>query len=428
MNARDYALLELDARRLPGWKPRAVRHRGDIAPPVDPRDRGLAENILIGVVKNLLLLQHLTQHYSGRSLKSIDPAVQKILAVGLYQIRLLTRIPPSAAVDEAVEQTRRFGQKRASGFVNAVLRKATREPDVPLPSAEQDPRRYAGVVLSHPPEVFDRLVALAGVEEALRICRHNQAEAPTTVRLFRDVTLARLQHDGVTLAPHEQPGMVFVEPAKVSVLAAWAEQGLAQAQDPTSAAVVGHCDVQPGQAVLDRCCGRGTKTLQLRDALGASGQVVAVDPALARIASLKTLVQQRGLSNVHVHQAAMLRDLKDVVPDRFDRVLIDAPCSNSGVLARRPEARYAQHAEALRSVAKLQTDILDDTAGHVTAGGLLVYSTCSIWPEENGGVVSAFRQRHPEYELASETSTLPRSDGGPTAYRDGGYVAVLRRR
>jgi 16S rRNA (cytosine967-C5)-methyltransferase len=120
MNARDFARLELDNRRLPGWKPRAARHRGDIAPPSDPRDRALAENILIGVVKNLLLLHHLTQHYSGRSLKSIDPVVQKILAVALYQLRFLTRIPASAAVDEAVEQTRRFGQKRASGFVNAV--------------------------------------------------------------------------------------------------------------------------------------------------------------------------------------------------------------------------------------------------------------------------------------------------------------------
>jgi len=126
MSPRDFAFHELAARPLPNWPARDDRsaHR----PPADPRDVALSENITVGVIKNLLLLQHLIQHYSGRSLKSIEPAVQRILAIALYQLRFLSRVPASAAVDEAVKQSRRFRQARASGFINAVLRKATRDP------------------------------------------------------------------------------------------------------------------------------------------------------------------------------------------------------------------------------------------------------------------------------------------------------------
>ncbi|MBA3272946.1 MAG: methyltransferase domain-containing protein, partial [Chthoniobacterales bacterium] len=391
-------------------------------------DRALAENIVAGVVKNLLLLQHLTQLYSGRSLKTIDASVQKIIAIALYQLRFLTRIPASAAVDEAVDQTHRFGFKSAGGFVNAVLRNATRDANPPLPAEQDDPREFARVVLSHPTEVFDRLTAHLGVTEALRICRHDQTEAPTIVRLFPGVTLDQLARPGVTLSPHNEPGLVVVEPAKLLLLSAWAEAGLAQAQDPTSAAVVPALDIQPGQTVLDRCCGRGTKTIQLHAFVGASGRVVAIDPAEDRIASLRATLEQRGIENIDAIRAGMLRELGATIPTQFDRILVDAPCSNSGVLARRGEARYRQTTASLTSVGKLQSAILDDCTGALAPGGRLAYATCSIWPEENEAIVAAFVKRHPEYTISSQRSTLPQSDDDPTHYHDGGYVAILERR
>src|SRR5258706_3592965 len=164
---RDHALHELDAKRLPAWPGGALKKRKPSLPPADPRDLALAENITVGVVKNLLLLQHLTQHYSGRSLKGIDVLVQKIIAIGLYQLRFLDRIPASAAVDQAVEQTRRFGKTSAAGFVNAVLRKATREPDPPLPPRERA-AEYAPITLSHPIELFHKLEQLLGTQARLR--------------------------------------------------------------------------------------------------------------------------------------------------------------------------------------------------------------------------------------------------------------------
>jgi len=174
MNARDAALLELDRIHLPGWRGGAVRGRRDVGD-LDPRDRALAEQIRIGVIKNLLLIQHLIQHHSGRSLASIDELVQKVLAIGLYQLRFLTRIPASAAVDEAVEQARRFGQPRATGFVNAVLRNAIRDADPSMPPE---------IELSHPAALIKRLRDLLGDEgRMVEFARHDNREPPTIVRV-----------------------------------------------------------------------------------------------------------------------------------------------------------------------------------------------------------------------------------------------------
>lgn len=425
MSARDWALFELDHRRLPGWNPRLLRGR----PPTlrDPRDFALGEQILIGVVKNLLLLQHLTSHYSGRSLKSIDPLVRKILAVGLYQLRFLTRIPASAAVNEAVEQAKRFGRGKAAGFVNAVLRKVATDPNPALPDRPADPGRYAEIALSHPREVFNRFVPLLGTDDALRLCEHDNAEPPTIVRLARSATVADLQAEGVTIHPHEQAGLFVVESARKATLAAWARRGVAQVQDATAAAVVRELQCEPGQRVLDRCAGLGTKTMQLYEAVGDAGSVVAMDPNVDRCNGLRELLAARQIGNVSVHPAGRLADVEELRDATFDRALLDVPCSNSGVLPRRPEARYAQGKAVMDALLKVQDMILDDTADRVRPGGLTLYSTCSIWPEENERQVERFLRRRPDYSLVKQHATIPSLDPEPTRYRDGGFFALLKR-
>jgi 16S rRNA (cytosine967-C5)-methyltransferase len=426
MNARDYALVELDARRLPGWPP-VLKHTRQ-TPPADPRDRALAEQIINGVIKNLLLLQHLIGHYANRRLLQIDPLVQKILAIALYQLRFLDRIPASAAVDEAVEQTRRFRRHKATGFTNAVLRNAVRQPGPPLPSAEDDPLRHAEIVLSHPPELFRRLLDLFGLEQALRVCLHDNREPPTIVRMFHGAAVERLQDEHVHVMPHEQSGMYVVEGAKQPLLAEWAQRGIAQVQDPTAALVVDFLDVQPGQTVLDRCAGLGTKTLQIHERVGPDGLIIAVDPNGPRCQGLRHMLTQRQIQNVTVHQADMMTRLQGLVPYEFDRILVDAPCSNSGVLPRRPEAKYAQTDKSLQSLRQLQLQIFEDTAPHLAPHGLLVYSTCSLWPQENEGVVEAFLARNSSLEKVQEKFTPPGVDEDNRQYRDGGYAVALRKR
>jgi 16S rRNA (cytosine967-C5)-methyltransferase len=427
MTARDLALHELDRRRLPNWphepllRPRPQRLD-------DPRDAALADQLLFGVIQNLLLLQHLIAHYSGRSLKSIDPLVQKILTLGLYQLRFLQRIPPSAAVNEAVNQTKKFGRTKAAGFVNAVLRKATRELPPALPDRQADPAAYAERALSHPRELFNRLTELMSAENALAFCERDNREPPLIVRVAAGVTGADLESPGVILRPHEAPNMFIVEGAKRSHLANWSKRAMAQPQDPTAAAVVNEaCPVTPGQRILDRCAGLGTKTLQLWNKVGPQGHVTAIDPNPDRCHKLRDLLADRNIANVTVHEVAMMDRAPDLANATFDLALLDVPCSNSGVLPRRPEARYAQSPTALRSLEELQSDILRDTAPHVRPGGFLVYSTCSIWPQENQHQVQSFLTTHPDFRLIDEKSTLPYLGTDVTHYCDGGYRARLQR-
>ena len=430
MSARDYALITLDSRRLPNWAEKQLRvskQDAPAAPPSDPRDRALAEQLTIGVVKNLLHLQYLIAHYAGRPLKQVDALAQKILAVGLYQLRYLTRIPPSAAVDEAVEQSRRFGRYRATGFINAILRKATREPDVPLPDPATQPAEYAERVLSHPRDLFDRLVKLIDTDDAISFCLHDNQEPPTIVRLYPSASPTDLSTLDVSVTPHEQPGLFVVSPAKPTILANWSRRGIAQVQDPTSARTVEHLQVEPEQTILDRCSGLGTKTLQMHARVGPTGSVVAVDPSAPRMQLLRRAVEERNITNIAVREVGMMSELEPGDPKQFDRILIDAPCSNSGVFARRPEARYHQSDHALASLAKLQDRILDDTAHALKPGGRLVYSTCSVWREENEDRVKAFLARHADYRLLHEDAILPSFSEDPARYHDGGYLAVLAR-
>jgi 16S rRNA (cytosine967-C5)-methyltransferase len=428
MSGRDLALITLDRLDLPEWTPFSLAPARQTRTP-DPRDLELSARIESATLKNLLRINHLIEHLADRPLRKIDPRVRKILGIALAQILFLDRIPASAAVDEAVKQARRFGRTSAAGFVNAILRRATREPSPPLPNAADDPREYARLALSHPPELFDRLVSLVGVADALRICEHNQLRPPTILRLGPNVPFDALKADGVMITPHEQPGMVVIQPTPHALLREWSDKGIAQAQDPTSAAVVEHGDVRPGMCVMDRCCGLGTKTMQLRERVGESGSVVAIDPDPHRIRGLQSLVKARSYTNVHAIKGSHLSDAAQHIPlDGFDRILVDVPCSNSGVLARRSAARYFQSSKQLDSLEKLQQEILTNTAPVVAPQGLLIYSTCSIWPEENEQMVEWFLQSHSQFTLLSQQTTLPSFHStDPTRYHDGGYVAVLKR-
>jgi 16S rRNA (cytosine967-C5)-methyltransferase len=425
MTARDHALLELDAKRLPGWKSNLVRQ--SIGSLSDARDLGLSGQIVAGVVKNLFLLQNHLTHYSGKKLPQIDPLVQKILVIALYQLEFLSRIPQSATVDQAVEQAKHFGRRKSAGFVNAVLRNATRQPQPAAMDAVLDPQQYAQLELSHPPELFQRLAKLLGSARAIEFCRHDNREPPTLVRMFAGVEATALKSDGVEIIPHEESGIFVVKGARQPLLAKWAQAGLAQVQDATAAKVISHLDLRTGQIALDRCAGLGTKTLQMQERVGNTGLLVAIDPSSVHCAQLISLLKTRGISNVKVYQTAELSTIdNELHKTKFDRVLVDVPCSNSGVLSRRPEARYAQDNASLASLSKLQEFILNDTAPFVATSGLMVYSTCSIWPEENQNQIKRFLSRHIEFQLTEELTTLPGFETpDPLHYRDGGYFAVL---
>ena len=424
--ARLHALHSIDQRDLPGWHANALPRLRAMTLS-DARDVDLSERIIVGVVKSQLALRAVIAELSGRPIDRVDVAAQKILAVGLEQMRSLDRVPVHAIVDDAVEQTKRIGPRGASGFVNAILRKAAATRGRPPMPAPASPGARAEVEFSFPAGVFERLAKRYGSDRAVALCDGFNREPPLLARLLGDATIDALRARGVDATPHEAASIVVLAAARRDQLRELARDGLCQVQDATSAETVSSLDVSAGHWVLDRCAGRGTKTRQILERVGDAGRVVAMDTSLDRLASLReTLARDIAGGRLRVLHAATLASVGD--DSTFDRVLVDAPCSNSGVFARRAESRYRQSPREIREVVALQREILDDTTAHVAAGGLLVYATCSIWPEENEAVVERFLQTHAAFELVEQRSVAPAPTPAPTTYRDGGFVATLRRK
>lgn len=421
--ARMLALSQIDARDLPNWETGTI-HRELRPREIDPRDLDLAERITHGVIKQLLVLQRLIVEYSGRKLSQVDEPVQKILAMSLYQLRSMDRVPTHAVVSDAVELTKRVGHRSAAPFVNAVLRKAALERAAGRPVTARSAAERAEQEYSIPRDLFARLAGLYGESNALDLCRSFDREPPLLGRLIGQTTFADLQARSVDAQPHEQAGMVILPPLRRSELHALSDAGLVQVQDATSAAAIEALDIKAGQRVLDRCAGRGTKTQQIIERVGSTGRVVAMDTSKSRLRSLEQLIVRRNISNAEAFVAGSVKELPE--PGRvFDRVLIDAPCSNSGVLARRPEARYRQDDQT--ELIGLQLQILRDSADAVAVGGRMVYITCSIWREENEEVVRRFLDSDPRFELLSIATTPLHVAKSAATYRDGGFFAALRR-
>lgn len=423
---RDLALMRLDQTPLPGWPAGLIRRPPDRS--ADPSDAAFVEALYVGAVKRLLPLRWRIAHHAGRPLKAIDPLVQKILVLAAWQLAGMRNVPAAIAVDQAVEQCRRFGRSRAAGMVNAVLRNFLRQPPPELPPNAPLPERLE-LTYGVPRTVVSRLIDELGESAAREVIAHADLTPPVTLRLYGGQTsdsvrrvLTELPPPTPTLRPHAVEGLWVIEGGRREHFAALAEAGVAQVQDPAAASVVPLLEVVPGLRVLDRCCGSGTKTLQIRDLLGPTGQLDATDPDPVRRGRLNRLVKARGLSNVAVRPAPEA----DARP--YDRVLLDVPCSNSAVLARRPEARFRQAPAELAKLRTLQETLLRESAERVAPGGLLVYSTCSLWRAENDEPVQKFLKTDGRFVLRCERRTIPACpEADITQYTDGGYVAVLVR-
>jgi 16S rRNA (cytosine967-C5)-methyltransferase len=325
------------------------------AAPLDTRDAGLASEIVFGVLRYQAQLDYLIERYSGKPAARLDDPVRLALRMGIYQLRYLERIPAHAAVSESVELIKRARKRSATGFANAVLRKVDRAP-VAWPNA--------AVELSHPAWLLERWERQYGPETAAAIARAN-LRVPES----------------------------YVNP----------ETG--RTQDIGSQSIVPLFRLAPGQTFLDLCAAPGNKTAQ---ALAAGVRVTACDIHLHRLAQLKAL----GIDLVVLDGTQPLPFRR-----RFDRVLIDAPCSGTGTLAHNPEIKWRLQPADLADLHGRQAALLEQGRRALAPGGVLVYSTCSLEREENEDVVASVPG-----ELVVETMRrIPGREPG-----DGFFAAVIR--
>jgi 16S rRNA (cytosine967-C5)-methyltransferase len=388
----------------------------------DERDRGLAGEIATGTLRWQGAFDHIIASFAGRPLRKLDAEVVDILRLTIFQLLHLDRVPASAAVKDAVDMAGKAGKRSASGLVNALLRRVTRERDkLPLPTrpASADDRAaalaYLSVTLSHPEWLVARWLDRHGFAAAESWAQFNNAPAALVLRanrlkVTREELAMTLAGQGIeTELAARAPDALIVRKGN-PVGTRLQEEGLFFIQDEASQLVGHFADARPGERVLDACASPGGKTTIMAAATEGRGVVVASDVRARRVDLLAETVRRSGAANLHVVQA----DAGSGLPflERFDRVLLDAPCSGLGTLRRDPDIKWRRTEDELAGLARGQVQMLAQAAAVVVPRGHLIYATCSSEPDENELVVEEFRRRHPEFEPAGEPfRTLPFQDG-----------------
>jgi 16S rRNA (cytosine967-C5)-methyltransferase len=369
--------------------------------------------------------------------------VLTILRLTIFQLLHLDRVPASAAVDDAANLVRRAGKRSAVGFVNALLRRVSRErSQLPLPAAP--PLDLLSITLSHPRWLAERWIARHGAPDAERWARFNNTPAALTLRVntlvtTRDALARDLAGAGVDTEPARFAPDALVVSSGNPLLTPLARSGAFVVQDEASQLVGLYAGARPGERILDACASPGGKTTQMAAAMRDEGLIVAADVRGRRLDLLRRTVAASGARTIRIVQA----DARGTPPYRaaFDAVLVDAPCSGLGTIRRDPDIRWRRAATDLPDLAAAQLAMLDRLATIVSAEGRLIYSTCSSEPEENDHVVAAFLDTHRDFHRATpagysarpELAALLDGSGALTTlpFRDGleaFYAAMLVRR
>ncbi len=417
-------------------------------------DRGFARELALGVVRRQGSLMSVLRAYLNQPGREITSPLKEIMEVALYQMIFLERVPDFAAVNEAVAQATRYQRPRQAGMVNAVLRSMARDmtprqagpipvsadvlPIAPqvyrtfqrqiLPEPDTDPVDYFAAAYSVPEALAERWIARFDMPKAAELAMQGNVRAPVVFRVNRlkakvEDVIASLDAAGIKSTRHANSvSIVLDEHVNVAELDVF-KQGLIQPQDPTASDVAIAADPKPYFKVLDFCAAPGTKTTHMAEMMDNRGLIDAVDVSDAKLEMINTNCKRLGVSIVRTRLAEMAGSLQ---MQSYNLVLADVPCSNSGVLSRRAEARWRFDEKTMTNLVRDQFTLASLASEFVAPGGRLVYSTCSIEPEECQGMVRRLLGRNSRLSLVRDRLTLPGGAETPAQWCDGGFYAILR--
>ncbi len=433
------------------WKPRSAHAtrlledwfgRGNVA----SAERALATELVHGVMRRRETLSALVKPHVNRPLSQVEQGALVLLWLGAYQRVMLSGIPEYAVVNETTELARRCGKSQWTGFINAVLRSLGRSVTdtivnqpaanaVPLdkdryrvvstevfPDPEQDWIGYFTGAFSFPRWLAERWLQRGNRSEQLRQGFWFNTPAGlclrvNTLRISREKLLAALAEARVPAHAGEHAQSILLdESAFVQRLPGY-EEGWFTVQDESAIAAGTLLDPQPGERVLDLCAAPGGKTAHLAALMQNQGRILATDVDAIRLQRVEETCRRLGVSIVETRTTP--RDGFDLAGEMFDRILLDVPCSNTGVLGKRPEARWRLRSDDIAELSAIQSHLLRAACDHLAPGGRIVYSTCSIEPEENRAVIETLLQERPDLVLIQDRQHVP---GQPS---DGGYQALL---
>ncbi len=375
---------------------------------LDPRDRALAMRLAYGAVQRKGTLDHLIEWLAGRSPQRLDAPVLAALRLGLYELLYLRGAPDYAVVADAVELAKTNG-RGGHGLVNAVLRRAAREgPEALIGVLCDATPEQAAIRHSHPLWIAQLWWRTLGAEDARALMAADNEPGELAVRANTLITDAAALARELPVRTHADPvipeALVIEEPYDLHGSAQW-KTGALLAQSRAAMLVARTLDPQSGERVLDLCAAPGGKTTHLAALMQSEGEVLAVEQNRRRAGALLHTAERMGATNIRVEIADAAHPRTEA--RAFDRVLVDPPCSGLGVLQARPDLRWRVTPESLAEMAVLQARILGAGAESLRPGGVLVYSTCTISPTENEGLIAAFLDSNPEFSLDDIAAELP---------------------
>lgn len=385
------------------------RHRDLI-----PLDRAFLTELSYGVIRWRGRLDWIIRQFSKVPFDKIESEILNVLRLGLYQILFLTRTPASAAVNESAEMAKKFRGKGGAAFVNAILRSVLRQrEEIPYPQIDEDPIRYLSVVQSHPLWLVRRWVTEMGVGEAQKACAFNNQVSPlalrvNTLKMDRRTLIEKMREKGLEAFPAEfsEDGIVVRNAPPTSELPLLKE-GFYMIQDEASQLVTFILDPKPKERILDACAAPGGKTTHIAQKMEDEGEICALDLSRDKLNLIEEICRKLGIKIVRTVKGDSSGPLPSAEGLTFDRILADVPCSGFGTLRKNPDVKWRRGENEIRRLSELQSKILENLSGYVKEGGILVYSTCTVFHEENEDVVEKFLDRHREFRLDRIDQVLP---------------------
>jgi len=413
---------------------------------LDERDLRLLRELAYGAIRQRRRLDYELDQYCPQGIGSLSHAVQSLLRLGAYQLLFADRIPGYAAIGETVELAKHARLGGMADLVNAVLRRVSESgASAVLPDRETEPVRHLGIAYSFPDWLVERLTALFGEQNAETLVRKANEPPPLYVRVNRlrakaeeVVEILAKEAVGAVLDPIIPHCLRLESRGPLAGLRAFRE-GLIQVQDRSAQLVAPILDPRPGDVVLDACSAPGGKTTHLAELMRDQGRILALDRDPARLRKVRENAERLGLSCIETRVADAAGDLS-FLPKNLDRILVDAPCSGLGTLGRRPDLRWRLTPESSPDLSRRQAKILDNVSRHLKDEGILLYSTCTIMPEENQQVILEFLQRSSSFVTDSVADLIPPEAGAMVDGRgcletlpfrddmDGSFAARLTKR
>ncbi len=409
---------------------------------LSPLDRGLFTELVYGTVRMRLNLDYIIQKFSSRPLKKIDPAIRQVLRIGAYQLLYLDRIPPSAAVNEAVKAARRLSHKGTAGFVNGLLRNLDRQKSrITYPDPKEQPVDYVSYRYSFPKWMVRLFLDQWGLTETEELCEALNEPPKTALRVNTlRASLEEVHQHFTAKGAHVDkgcfaPDVLMLDPGHYAVSDQLLVDGAYYIQDEGSALVAHAVDPQPGETVYDLCSAPGGKTTHMAQLMKDQGKIIAWDISAERLVKVEENSRRQGLTIVETRQGDASRIIDT---PQADRVLVDAPCSGLGTMGHRPDVRWRKSPDEIDKLAALQRKILRSAARLVKPGGRLVYSVCTLTKAEGPDNAAWFLEAHPEFVPAALPEYFPAPSSGEAAFTrqflshrhgvDGFFIASFARK